>query len=237
MTCIAPRGTRVSALIDHGVVKQPRQLWGAAATAARRAAAETRYAGTVLRAAGPGALATPPHRYLGALSALTSQGPAGAGLRVATAAHADGVAIHDDQGELTFAELDRAANALTHHLLELGFSARDGLGILCRNHRGLFVALFAGAKLGAVTVLLNTDFSGPQLADVCEREGVQVLVADPEFADAVAAVAAPLATVSAAGDDPFPPTGPTRTDPALAVLIADADTHPAAGPSRRSWCC
>lgn len=229
MTYIAPALAALRALIDHGVVKDPRRVLGVAATAARRAVAETRYAGTVFHAVGPGSLATPPHRYLGALTALTSQGPAGAGLRVAVAAHADDVAIRDNAGELTFTGLDRAANALAHHLLDLGFTAGDGLGILCRNHRGLFIALFAGAKLGAVTVLLNTDFSGPQLADVSEREGVRVLVADAEFADAVAAVRAPLATIGAVGEDPFPDLDNSTT---LAAVLGDGRTTAAPRPAR-----
>ncbi len=210
--------------------RSAKELAEAAATAARRAVAETRYAGTVLRAAGPGAIKTPPHRYLPALSALMAQGPAGAGLLVASAAHADEVAIRDDEGELTFTELEQASSALANHLLAKGFGDRDGLGVLCRNHRGLFVALFAGAKLGAVTVLLNTDFSGPQLADVCAREGVVALVADPEFAEAVAAVDAPLATVAALGDDPFDALPGSTT---LGAVLRTGDTEPPPKPDHQ----
>ncbi|MGH3992781.1 MAG: AMP-binding protein, partial [Pseudonocardiaceae bacterium] len=68
---------------------------------------------------------------------------------------------------------------------ELGVKAGDGIGILCRNHRGFFDATFGAAKIGARTLMLNTDFAGPQLRDVCEREDVQLLVYDEEFAAVV----------------------------------------------------
>ena len=57
-----------------------------------------------------------------------------------------------------------------------------------RNHRGLFETILAGAKLGTKTLLLNTDFAGPQLSDVCEREGVTALVHDEEFQKVAEAV-------------------------------------------------
>ena len=59
---------------------------------------------------------------------------------------------------------------------------------MARNHRGLFEAILAGSKLGAKTLLLNTDFAGPQLRDVAEREDIQALIHDEEFADVADAV-------------------------------------------------
>jgi fatty-acyl-CoA synthase len=69
--------------------------------------------------------------------------------------------------------------------------AQDALGIMARNHRGLWESIFAGAKLGARTLLLNTDFAAPQLADVCEREGVTALIHDEEFTDVAAKLEPP----------------------------------------------
>ena len=39
-----------------------------------------------------------------------------------------------------------------------------------RDHRGFVDATFGTAKAGARVLYLNTDFAGPQLRDVCERE-------------------------------------------------------------------
>src|SRR5262249_27481653 len=51
---------------------------------------------------------------------------------------------------------------------------------------------YAAAKCGARTVLLNTDFAGPQIREVCAREGVDLLVHDEEYAAVVADLPAPL---------------------------------------------
>src|SRR5690349_1353003 len=90
-------------------------------------------------------------------------------------------AIIDELGELTYGELDRRSNALARALRELGVSEGDSVAIMCRNHRGFVDATVATAKLGADIVYLNTAFAGPQLADVLEREGPQVVVHDEEF--------------------------------------------------------
>ena len=44
-------------------------------------------------------------------------------------------AIIDDDGELTFAELDEAAHAVANGLLGMGVKGGDGVAILARNHR------------------------------------------------------------------------------------------------------
>jgi fatty-acyl-CoA synthase len=91
-----------------------------------------------------------------------------------------------DRGALTFTELDRRSNALANSLRERGLDSGDVIGVLCRNHRGLLDALFGTGKLGAKTLLLNTDFSAPQLRGVCEREGAKLIIYDDEFTDIVA---------------------------------------------------
>jgi fatty-acyl-CoA synthase len=173
-------------------VRLPR-VYDGAQSVASRVWTEAHFAGTVLRAAGPGVALVPPRRYL---SVLRAYGPAGAALALGVAGHPRRPALIDERGTVTYADLDARSTALANALLGKGFRAGDVLGILARNHRGFFEALFAGAKLGAVTVLLNTDFSGPQLADVCRREGVTALIHDDEFADTVASTDFRLGHVS-----------------------------------------
>ncbi len=84
-------------------------------------------------------------------------------------------------GRSSFEQLDRRSNALAHSLSRLGVRAGDGIGIMCRNHRGFVDATIAAAKLGASALYLNTMFSGPQLADVIAREGPRLLIHDEEF--------------------------------------------------------
>ena len=136
---------------------------------------------------GAGALtARAPHRYLRTLRGLYSYGSYGLLIAAGAQLHGDTVAILDEQGSLTFRELDEHSDALANAWLAAGLEPGDGIGILCRNHRWLFLALAAAAKTGARTLLLNTDFAPAQLRDVCIREDVSLLVHDEEFARAVA---------------------------------------------------
>ena len=103
---------------------------------------------------------------------------------IATAAihHPDATFIVDERGSLTFAEVHRRTNALAHAFAKLGIGYGDGVGIMCRNHRGFIEATLAAAKLGASALYLNTMFAGPQLVEVMRREGPKALVYDEEFA-------------------------------------------------------
>ncbi len=163
-------------------------IFKTAAQLAGRATLEARFAATLLQARGAGVALTPPHRFLGPLRDLEAFGPVGAAIALATASDPDQPAIIDERGTLTFRELDHNSTKLANALRERGVTAKDGLGILARNHRGLFETILAGAKLGTKTLLLNTDFAGPQLSDVCEREGVTALVHDEEFQKVAEAV-------------------------------------------------
>jgi fatty-acyl-CoA synthase len=178
------------------------ELLGGARTLFGRASTEARFAATLLRARGPGVALAPPHRMLGVARALDAYGPVGATVALAAATMGNQVALLDEKGEVTFAELDRRSNGLANALREQGFKAGDSVGILARNHRGLFEAIFAACKLGGRTLLLNTDFAGPQLVDVCKREEVSVLVHDQEFEDIARGYEPPLGRVVAWTDDP-----------------------------------
>jgi acyl-CoA synthetase (AMP-forming)/AMP-acid ligase II len=91
-------------------------------------------------------------------------------------------ALIDERGSLTFEQLHRRSNALAHAFAKMGIGYGDGVGIMCRNHRGFIEATLAAAKLGASALYLNTMFAGPQLVEVTRREGPKALVYDEEFA-------------------------------------------------------
>jgi fatty-acyl-CoA synthase len=94
----------------------------------------------------------------------------------------------DELGTLSFKDLDERSSALACALRARGLKERDSIGILCRNHRGLVDINFGAGKIGARLLLLNTDFGGPQLRDVCEREGVVLLVHDEEYEEMAAPI-------------------------------------------------
>ena len=73
------------------------------------------------------------------------------------------------------------------------------MAILARNHRGFLEAVFAGAKCGARIVLLNTSFAGPQIREVAQREGTDLLVYDDEYSETLRGSTIPPGDGSAPG--------------------------------------
>jgi fatty-acyl-CoA synthase len=127
-----------------------------------------------------------PDHIVGAVRALVRFGPTPAGGYTASyERYADDVAIIDELGTLTFREVHERTNALAHALAADGVEPGDGVGVMCRNHRGFVDAVIACSKLGANTLFLNTAFSGPQLADVSKREKPKALIYDHEFEELV----------------------------------------------------
>ncbi|MFI0452866.1 AMP-binding protein [Actinomadura sp. 6N118] len=93
-------------------------------------------------------------------------------------------ALIDERGSITYAELERQVAAFAT-ALRARLGEEERVGVLCRNHRGFVTAVLAASRLGGDVVLFNTDFSGPQLGEVAEREGIALLVHDQEFDEAV----------------------------------------------------
>ena len=110
------------------------------------------------------------------------------GVTTAAIHHPHELAIVDERGALSWERLHRRSNALAHSLADLGIGPGDGVGVMCRNHRGFVETTLAAAKLGASALYLNTMFAGPQLAEVTRREGPKALVYDEEFTDLLSGV-------------------------------------------------
>jgi acyl-CoA synthetase (AMP-forming)/AMP-acid ligase II len=91
----------------------------------------------------------------------------------------------DELGTLTWRQLDQRADALAAALQALPAGEPKSIGIMCRNHRGFVEAVVAATRIGADTLLLNTSFAGPALAEVVAREDPGVVIYDEEFTDTV----------------------------------------------------
>jgi acyl-CoA synthetase (AMP-forming)/AMP-acid ligase II len=144
------------------------------------------------------------------------------------------VAIVDERGTLTFAQVHARTNALARALRAAGVGEQDGVAIMCRNHRGYVEANVACAKLGAGLLYLNTAFAGPQIADVLRREAPVALIYDAEFADLVRAGAEGMKRF-VSWWDPADERGPEAKpeDPLTEDLIARGDTSPLQPPAER----
>lgn len=168
-------------------------------------------AGAAVALTRAGVLAPLPPRTLRRVAAARRHlGDSLATLVAASAArHPDRLAIIDDAGAITFAQLHLRSTALACGLADrFGAGPDRSIAVLCRNHRGLIEATTAAGRLGADLLLLNTDFAGPQLADVLARERPGVLILDEEFLPALgfAGADAPPAVIAWHDGDPALPT-------------------------------
>ncbi|GAA4479967.1 acyl-CoA synthetase [Rhodococcus olei] len=127
-------------------------------------------------------------RGLASIRAAGTYGPFAGAVHAHAVAGLDAVAIVDELGQLTYADLDRRSNALVRAWAADGITAGSVVGAMCRNHRGLVLTMITASKLGAKLVLMNTGFAAPQLVDVAAREQVRTLVFDEEFAAVAAAL-------------------------------------------------
>jgi fatty-acyl-CoA synthase len=138
----------------------------------------------------------------------------------------DETMIVDELGTLTFSEVHTRTNALAHSLSDLGILEGDGVGIMCRNHRGFIEATFAVSKLGANSLYLNTAFAGPQLAEVVERERPKAIIYDEEFAGLLTEAGKGRKRVVAWHDSE------TCDDPTIDELIAQGDPEEVVPPGQ-----
>ena len=166
-----------------------------------------------------------PDRYLKIVAAMRREGMgmtvgfAGAAQRCP---HRPGLV--DELGTLTWRQLDERINAFAAALQALPQGQPGVVGVMCRNHRGFVEAVAAASRIGSDVVLLNTSFAGPALAEVVNREGVDIMVYDEEFTETVNRALAdkPDATRILAWTD-------GQHDVTVEKLIAD---HAGRGPAR-----
>ncbi|WP_051092637.1 AMP-binding protein [Jongsikchunia kroppenstedtii] len=149
---------------------------------ARSALAQERHAARILREAGmiPGLRDTALLlRHCG------RSGPAGLAATLG-AQHGDTPAIIDAHGTLTYRQFGHATNALTNALADRVGGGRPTIAVMVRNSRYTPMAFLASAGIGAKVVLMNTDMGPRQLADVCAREQVGLIIYDDEFTGSLA---------------------------------------------------
>jgi acyl-CoA synthetase (AMP-forming)/AMP-acid ligase II len=158
------------------------------AAAARQAASDKAFELGVLREAGILGLHRPDESARVVAAYLRWGASPALGIKTATIHYPHETALIDERGSLSFDQLHRRSNALARAFAGMGIGPGDGIGIMCRNHRGFIEATLASAKLGASALYLNTMFAGPQLTEVTRRESPKVLVYDEEFTELLGGV-------------------------------------------------
>lgn len=208
------------------------QALGKAHQLAERGSAELHYLQKMIQSGAFGI--EPPQNIAGMLTDIRRWGEVGMipALNARRTPHR--TAIIDDEGTMTFAELNDAANAVANGLLAMGVKGGDGVAILARNHRWFLIANYGAARVGARLILLNTEFSGPQIREVAAREGAEVIIYDDEYSEAVKLAETPLGKLRALGSNPDAAEPSGSADETLAELIARSGTDPAPKATKRS---
>jgi acyl-CoA synthetase (AMP-forming)/AMP-acid ligase II len=174
---------------------------------------------------------TRPDKAIRSLTALRRWGPTPAAAYTGAAIrYPERLALTDERGALTFAEVHGRTNALARELQAAGIREGDGVAIMCRNHRGFVEATVACSKLGATALYLNTAFAAPQITDVLAREKAAAVIYDEDFADLVSEGAAERKRFVAWCESDATAAAP-GSDPRLEDLIArgaDSDLRPPA---------
>ncbi|ODR07513.1 acyl-CoA synthetase [Mycobacterium sherrisii] len=169
----------------------------------------------------------PPQNYAALASDIVKWGEFGMLPALNARRHPDRAACIDEEGEFSYRELDEAAHAVANGLLERGVKGGDGVAILARNHRWFLIANYGAARVGARIILLNSEFSGPQINEVSEREGAKVIIYDDEYTKAVSKAEPDLGKLRALGVNPDSDEPSDSTDETLADLIKRSSKEPA----------
>ncbi|MEZ5075812.1 MAG: AMP-binding protein [Solirubrobacterales bacterium] len=198
---------------------------GARASGLRDSVADAAFEARVLKQAGILGLMRPDTALRVGSTFLRWGASPATGVATAAIHHPHEIAVVDERGSLTWERLHRRSNALADSLAKLGIGPGDGLGVMCRNHRGFLETTLAAAKLGASALYLNTMFAGPQLAEVTRREGPKALVHDAEFGELLGGVDSSVTRIVAWTDD-GEEAGAEATVEQLIAAGEEADRRP-----------
>ena len=168
-----------------------------------------------------------PQNYVGLATDFRNWGEVGMLPSIYARRSPNRAALIDDEGTLSYSALDEAANAVANGLLAKGVRAGDGVGILARNHRWFLIANYGAARVGARIILLNSEFSGPQIKEVSEREGAKVIIYDDEYTAAVSQAEPALGKLRALRVNPDAEEPSGSTDETLGELISRSSKKPA----------
>jgi acyl-CoA synthetase (AMP-forming)/AMP-acid ligase II len=154
------------------------------------------------------------------------------GYAAGAARHPDRTAIVDDDGSVTFAEVDRTTDALARAFAASGIGPTVRVGILCRNRRAVIETQVASGKIGADVVLLNTGLPAAQLGQVAAELRLHTLVADEEFRPAFSELPADCRVITDLAGLDGPGPLPLRPPGGHTIVLTSGTTGPPKGARR-----
>lgn len=134
------------------------------------------------RVTASGVVRTRPNAAVKQLLSLNRWGFNLAGGYAAGAAYApERVAVVDDRGHRTFAEMDERSTALADAMAAMGLGTGDAIGLLCRNHAGMVETMVAAGKLGVDVALLNAGLAARTIEQIVQRHRLSALFVDGDL--------------------------------------------------------
>src|SRR5256885_829125 len=94
------------------------------------------------------------------------------------AAHPERMAVSDDRGKLTYAELDAASNRVARALVDRGVRSGDHVGILLDRGAPVVVTMLGVIKAGAAYLSVDTAYPAGRRDLMLAHGGVRVVVSD-----------------------------------------------------------
>lgn len=131
----------------------------------------------------------------------------------------DAIAVVCEDVRLTYAELNRRANALAHRLRELGAAPDQLVGLLCERNVDMAVGILGILKSGGAYLPLDPAYPKDRLAFMVEDAGVKLVVAPSHMTEHVdASRVTQVALDGQLSENDSNPT-PTSTADHLAYVI------------------
>ena len=148
--------------------------------------------------------------------------------------NAEKVALITDHEQMTYAQLDARVNRLGNALEGLGIQKDDKVCVMLPNIPEFLYVWWGNAKLGGVTVPLNTAFKGEGLAYIINHSDAETLVIDHRYLPALEDIRGALHHLKR-----LIVLGPDGTRaaklPAGAIDFAELLTAPATSPMQEVW--
>jgi fatty-acyl-CoA synthase len=180
-------------------------------------------------------LLTPPRpdRLLGTVLALARWGITPAtGVAANAARYPSRRALVDDEGTLTWRQLDARTDRQAGALRARGIVPGTAVGVLARNGRGFVEAVVALSKCGADVLYLNTGWASEQTADVLRAQGAGALVRDDEFAAVPSVLDVTTAELGASATESGPAAPLRSTRAGRQVILTSGTTGSPRGAAR-----
>jgi amino acid adenylation domain-containing protein len=95
----------------------------------------------------------------------------------------DSIAVVDDQGKLSYAQLDSAADVIAHRLIAAGVASESVVAVLAERSAELVTALVGVVKTGAAFLPLPPEYPPERLAYMLADSGVRIVLAQRHLGD------------------------------------------------------